>query len=199
MNQVEITAVSYAVAPNNCPKPAAMDSPTRMKGAKTLWIGCAIWNHTDRSLTVTIKAELSGKIERFYRPEQDVILALQPGENLCTRTLIVLAMDSDQATLCVQAWSIPEDVLLSEWQSKAIKVVGMLAIWRTLLPLYLDQAKDWDEKRLTDEIAKRSHQLRCVHKLQHVNARVSAMEGKFLHDLIAGLKRLKPSQPTEEI
>jgi hypothetical protein len=150
-------------------------------------------------LTVSIRAELAGKIERFSRPDQDVVLSLQPGENLCTRTLTVLAMDSDHATLRVQAWSIGEEVLLNEWKSNPIRIVGMLTIWRTLLPLYLDQAKSWDEKRLTDEIARRSHQLRCVHKLQHVNARVSEMEGKFLYDLIAGLKRLKPSPPTEEI
>jgi hypothetical protein len=196
---IEITSVAYAVAPNNCPKPAALDSPTKIKGAKTLWIDCLISNRTAGWLTVSIRAELAGKIERFSRPDQDVVLSLQPGENLCTRTLTVLAMDSDHATLRVQAWSIGEEVLLNEWKSNPIRIVGMLAIWRTLLPLYLDQAKSWDEKRLTDEIARRSHQLRCVHKLQHVNARVSEMEGKFLYDLIAGLKRLKPSPPTEEI
>ncbi len=206
MRQVEITAVAYAVAANDCPKPAALNNPVKMKGAKTLWIDCTISNHTERPLTVAIKAELAGKIERFSRAGEDVITSLEPGENSYTSTLSVLAMDSDLATLRVAAWSLggspdsaQREALLDEWKSPAIRIVGMLAIWRTLLPLYLDQAQNWDEKRLTEEIAKRSHQLRCVHKLQHVNARVSAMEGKFLRDLIAGLKRLKPSQATEEI
>jgi hypothetical protein len=199
VNQVQITAVAYAAAPNNCPKPAALDNPGKIKGAKTLWIDCAISNHTDRCLPVAIKAELAGKVERFSRPDQDVILSLQPGKNSCTRTLTVLAMDSDLATLLIQAWSICDEVVLDEWKSQAIRVTGMLAIWRTLLPLYLDQAKSWDEKKLMDEIAKRTEQLKCVHKLQHVNARVSAMEAKFLQDLIAGLKLVKASQAREEI
>jgi hypothetical protein len=150
-------------------------------------------------LPVAIKAELAGKVERFSRPDQDVILSLQPGENSCTRMLTVLAMDSDLANLHIQAWSLGDDVLLDEWKSETIRITGMLAIWRTQLPLYLDQAKSWDEKKLMDEIAKRSHQLKCVHKLQHVNARVSAMEAKFLQDLITGLKRARALHAAEEI
>jgi hypothetical protein len=191
VNPVEITSVTYGVAPNNCPKPTVLDNPGKIKGAKTFWIDCEISNYTDRPFTVALKAELAGKIERFSRPEQDIIVSLQPGENSCTRVLTVLAMESDQATLSVQACSVVQEVLLHEWKSKEIRLVGMLAIWQTLLPQYLEQAKSWDEQRLTEEIVKRSRQLRCVQKLQHVNARVSAQEGEFLQALIAGLKRAR--------
>ncbi len=207
-HEVEITDVAYAVSPNNCAQPALMDSPAKIKGAKTIWIQCVIWNRTDRSFAVRIKAELVGNADRFCRREQDVVISLRPGENSCTRVLTVLPMASDSASLSVQAWYACDHVdgsqtefLMHEWKSKVIQVKGLLEIWRDLLPLYLDQAKTWDETRLTTEISKRSHQLRCVKRLKHVNATIYAREKRFLEDLIddlEGLKAKRLSRPLTE-